>query len=37
MRVPATISAIRDAVRWAERIMKEIDRRWLVTRTDRNN
>jgi len=27
-RVPATVSAIADAVRWAERIMEEIDRRW---------
>jgi len=27
-RVPATISAIADAVRWAEEIMREIDSRW---------
>ena len=27
-RVPATISAIVDAVRWAEEIMKAIDERW---------
>jgi hypothetical protein len=27
-RVPATMSAIADAVRWAEEIMKEIDSRW---------
>jgi hypothetical protein len=27
-RVPATMSAISDAVRWAEEIMKEIDHRW---------
>jgi hypothetical protein len=27
-RVPATISAISDAVRWAEEILKEIDQRW---------
>jgi serine/threonine protein kinase len=27
-QVPATICAIADAVRWAERIMQEIDRRW---------
>jgi hypothetical protein len=27
-RVPATMSAIADAVRWAEEIMKEIDGRW---------
>jgi hypothetical protein len=26
-RVPATVAAIADAVRWAERIMEEIDRR----------
>jgi len=29
-RVPATISAISDAIRWAEEIMVEIDRRWPV-------
>lgn len=27
-RIPATISAIADAVRWAEEIMKAIDERW---------
>ena len=27
-RVPATICAINDAIRWAEEIMTEIDRRW---------
>jgi hypothetical protein len=27
-RVPATVSAITDAVRWAEAIMKGIDDRW---------
>jgi hypothetical protein len=27
-RVPATIIAIADAIRWAEEIMKEIDNRW---------
>jgi len=27
-RVPATISAIADAVQWAEEILKEIDQRW---------
>jgi hypothetical protein len=27
-RVPATIMAIEDAVRWAEQIMKAIDERW---------
>ena len=27
-QVPATISAIADSIRWAERIMQEIDRRW---------
>jgi len=29
-RVPATMSAIADSIRWAERIMAEIDRRWPV-------
>ena len=29
-RVPATVSAIADAVRWAEEILKELDRRWPV-------
>lgn len=28
-RVPATMSAIADAIRWAEEIMREIDTRWL--------
>jgi len=27
-RVPATISAIADSIRWAEEIMADIDRRW---------
>ena len=27
-RVPATMTAISDAVRWAEEIMREIDSRW---------
>ncbi len=27
-RVPSTVSAIADAVRWAEEIMKAIDERW---------
>jgi len=27
-RVPATICAIADAVRWAAEILNEIDRRW---------
>ncbi len=27
-RVPATVAAIADAVRWAEEIMKAIDERW---------
>jgi len=30
-RVPATICAIDDAIRWAERLMAEIDRRWPET------
>jgi hypothetical protein len=29
-RVPATISTIADAVRWAEEIMRAIDARWPV-------
>lgn len=29
-RVPATISAIADGIRWAEQILEEIDRRWPV-------
>jgi hypothetical protein len=29
-RVPATICAIADAVRWAEEILKELDKRWPV-------
>ena len=33
-RVPATMSAIADAVRWAEEIMKEIDSRWLKLNRD---
>jgi len=28
MRVPTSISAIADAIRWAESIMQEIDQRW---------
>jgi len=31
-KVPATISAIADAVRWAEEIMKAIDDRWPTAR-----
>ena len=31
-QVPATICAIDDAIQWAERIMREIDRRWPVVR-----
>ena len=27
-RVPATVAAISDSVRWAQEIMDEIDRRW---------
>jgi hypothetical protein len=29
-RVPATVAAISDAVRWAEEIMREIDQRWPI-------
>jgi len=31
-RVPATICAISDAVRWGEEIMREIDQRWPETK-----
>ena len=31
-RVPATISAIADAIRWAEEIMREIDGRFSAAR-----
>jgi hypothetical protein len=34
-RVPATMSAIADAVRWAEEIMKAIDERWPVGTSER--
>ena len=27
-RVPATVSAISDAIRWAEEILRRIDERW---------
>jgi hypothetical protein len=27
-RIPATVSAIADAVRWSEEIMRRIDERW---------
>jgi hypothetical protein len=30
-RVPATVAAIADAVRWAEEIMREIERKWPET------
>jgi hypothetical protein len=32
-RVPATVSAIADSIRWAEQIMEEIDRRHPMTPT----
>lgn len=35
-RVPARISAISDAIHWAEEIMEEIDRRWPVESERRN-
>jgi hypothetical protein len=35
-RVPATVAAISDAVRWAEEIMREIDERWPATKEMRN-
>ena len=31
-RVPETMSAIADTIKWAEEIMKEIDRRWPATK-----
>ena len=31
-RVPATISAISDSIRWAEEILAELDRRWPINR-----
>ncbi len=31
-RVPATICAIADAVRWAEELLKAIDERWPTNR-----
>jgi hypothetical protein len=31
-RVPATVAAISDAVRWAEEIMRAIDERWPTSR-----
>jgi hypothetical protein len=31
-RVPATVAAISDAVRWAEEITREIDQRWPTSR-----
>ena len=34
-RVPTTICAISDAVRWAEEIMKEIDNRWPARQNER--
>ena len=30
-RVPVTVSAIVDSIRWAEQYMEEIDRRWPLT------
>jgi len=27
-RVPATLAAVQDAIRWAEELMAAIDRRW---------
>jgi len=28
IRTPATVSAVADAIRWAEHILNEIDKRW---------
>jgi hypothetical protein len=36
-RVPATICAISDAIRWADEIMAEIDRRWPTKVSNRGN
>ena len=36
-RVPATVSAVADAIRWAERIMEEIDRRHPTKPTQQQN
>ena len=33
-RVPATVAAISDAVRWSEEIMREIDDRWPARRQE---
>jgi len=33
-RVPATVAAISDAVRWAEEIMREIDERFPARKPD---
>ena len=33
-RVPATVAAISDAVRWAEEIMRTIDERWPARRNE---
>ena len=35
--VPATVSAIADAVHWAEEIMREIDRKWPEARNSGSN
>jgi hypothetical protein len=31
-RVPATVSAIADAIRWAEEMLRRIDERWPANR-----
>ena len=36
-RVPATITAVSNAVGWAERILAEIDRRWSRAEDRRTN
>ena len=33
-RVPATVSAVADGIRWAEEILREIDRLWPVHNQD---
>ena len=37
VRVPDTICAITDSIRWAEEIMAEIDRRWPTKVSNRGN
>ncbi len=36
-RVPATICAVSDSIRWVEEIMAEIDRRWPTNVSNRGS